>query len=73
LKRANSSRASLHCWLPPGIRPQQQEVLTLLPANERDAIQPEIVAAQLRSGEFAAALELRPRYRQKMYRQRLFC
>lgn len=34
-----------------------QEVLTLLPANLRDAIQPEIVAAQLRSGEFAAALE----------------
>jgi len=34
-----------------------QEVLTLLPANERDTIQPEIVAALLRSGEFAAALE----------------
>jgi len=34
-----------------------QEVLTLLPANERGAIQPEIVAAQLRSGELAAALE----------------
>src|SRR5437588_740456 len=33
-----------------------QEVLTLLPANLRDAIQAEIVAAQLRSGEFAAAL-----------------
>ena len=33
-----------------------QEVLTLLPANERDTIQPEIVAAQLGSGEFAAAL-----------------
>ena len=34
-----------------------QDVLALLPANERDAIQPEIVAAQLRSGELAAALE----------------
>jgi hypothetical protein len=34
-----------------------QEVLTLLPANQRDAIQQEIVAAQLRSGEFGAALE----------------
>ncbi len=34
-----------------------QEVLTLLPANLRDAIQPAIVAAQLRSGELAAALE----------------
>src|SRR6266480_355259 len=32
-----------------------QEVLTLLPANLRDAIQPAIVAAQLRSGELAAA------------------
>src|SRR6267143_7252841 len=34
-----------------------QDVLTLLPANERDAIQLEIVAAQLRSREIAAALE----------------
>jgi hypothetical protein len=34
-----------------------QDVLALLPANERDAIQLEIVAAQLRSGEVAAALE----------------
>jgi hypothetical protein len=34
-----------------------QDVLTLLPANERDAIQLEIVAAQLRSGGIAAALE----------------
>jgi hypothetical protein len=34
-----------------------QDVLTLLPANERDTIQPEIVAAQLRSGELAAALQ----------------
>jgi len=34
-----------------------QEVLMLLPANERNAIQPEIVAAQLRSGDIAAALE----------------
>ena len=34
-----------------------QDVLTLVPANERDAIQLEIVAAQLRSGEIAAALE----------------
>lgn len=34
-----------------------QDVLTLLPANERDAIQLEIVAAQLRSGAIAAALE----------------
>jgi hypothetical protein len=34
-----------------------QEVLTLLPANLRDPIQPEIVAAQLRNGELAAALE----------------
>src|SRR5205807_728999 len=35
-----------------------QEVLTLLPANLRDAIQAEIVAAQLRSREFAAAASL---------------
>jgi hypothetical protein len=34
-----------------------QEVLRLLPANDRDEIQPEIVAVQLRSGELAAALE----------------
>lgn len=34
-----------------------QEVLTLLPANQRDAIQQEIVAAHIRSGELAAALE----------------
>jgi hypothetical protein len=34
-----------------------QDVLTLLPANERDGIQLEIVAAQLRNGEIAAALE----------------
>lgn len=34
-----------------------QEVLMLLPANERNAIQPEIVAAQVRSGDIAAALE----------------
>jgi hypothetical protein len=34
-----------------------QDVLMLLPANERDAIQLEIVAAQLRSEEIAAALE----------------
>ncbi len=34
-----------------------QDVLTLLPANERDAIQLEIVDAQLRSREIAAALE----------------
>jgi hypothetical protein len=34
-----------------------EEVLTLLPPNLRDAIQPEIVAAQLRSGELPAALE----------------
>jgi tetratricopeptide (TPR) repeat protein len=34
-----------------------QDVLTLLPASEREAIQLEIVAAQLRSGEIAAALE----------------
>jgi hypothetical protein len=40
-----------------GDRAAAQEVLTLLPANQRDAIQAEIVAAQLRSGEFAAALE----------------
>jgi len=34
-----------------------QDVLTLLPANVRDAIQLEIVSAQLRSGDIAAALE----------------
>lgn len=34
-----------------------QDVLTLLPANGRDAIQLEIVSAQLRSGDIAAALE----------------
>jgi hypothetical protein len=34
-----------------------QEVLALLPANEREPIQLEIVAAQLRSGDFAAALQ----------------
>jgi hypothetical protein len=34
-----------------------QEVLALLPANEREAIQLEIVAAQLRSGDFATALQ----------------
>ena len=34
-----------------------QEVLTLLPANQRDAIQLEIVSAQIESGELAAALE----------------
>ena len=34
-----------------------RDVLALLPANERDAIQLEMVAAQLRSGEFEAALE----------------
>jgi hypothetical protein len=34
-----------------------EDVLTLLPANERDAVQLEIVAAQLHSGEIAAALE----------------
>ena len=34
-----------------------EEVLSLLPANQRDSIQPEIVDAQLRSGELAAALE----------------
>jgi hypothetical protein len=34
-----------------------QDVLTLLPANERDAIQLEIVAALVRSGGIAAALD----------------
>lgn len=34
-----------------------QDVLMLLPANERDAIQLEIVAAQVRSGGIAAALD----------------
>jgi len=34
-----------------------QDVLTLLPTNGRDAIQLEIVAAELRSAEIAAALE----------------
>jgi tetratricopeptide (TPR) repeat protein len=34
-----------------------QDVLTLLPANERAAIQLEIVAAQLRSGAIAAGME----------------
>src|SRR2546430_17211912 len=34
-----------------------QDVLTLLPANGRDAIQLEIGSAQLRSGDIAAALE----------------
>lgn len=40
-----------------GDTPGAQDILTLLPASQRDAIQPEIVAAQLRSGELAAALE----------------
>jgi hypothetical protein len=34
-----------------------QEILTLLPANEREEIQPQIVAAQVDSGQVAAALE----------------
>jgi hypothetical protein len=33
-----------------------EDLLTLLPANERDAIQLEIVAAQLRTGEISAAM-----------------
>lgn len=34
-----------------------QDVVTLLPANEREAIEPIIVAAQVDSGQIAAALE----------------
>jgi hypothetical protein len=61
LRRKNEARQLLARIAPllavAGDTAAAQEVLALLPANERDAIQPEIVAAQLRSGEIAAALE----------------
>lgn len=35
-----------------------QDVVALLPANQRDGVQPEIIGAQLRAGELSAALQL---------------
>jgi hypothetical protein len=61
LRRKNAARELLARLAPllaeAGNSAGAQDVLTLLPASQRDTVQQQIVDAQLRSGEFAAALQ----------------